>query len=371
MRIAVTNLATARVPKSRRLKEVAMSARARCFACCLSLLALGGLSADAQTLLHRYSFNDGTANDSVGTANGTLNGGAMATGGQLVLVNTTPSADSTGQFVNLPANMLPTTGSVSFETWFTADPMTPAGSGVGWERLFDFGNTDAGGNGQNYIFVTPASGPGDTRAVISDTDPGFNDEELARRAGTLNDGMPHYIAAVFDETAGKISLYVDNNAPKAQLLDQPLSVVQDQLSYLGRSLYNGDPLYNGSIDEMRIWGGALTPAQVAADFAAGPDGLPNMHPLVGDFNGDGKVDFADLLILAQNYGLTTGAMLGQGDANADGGVGFDDLLLLAQHYGDTAMAEQAGAVAPVPEPASMATLALAAGATVLRPRRRR
>ena len=327
------------------------------------------MSADAQTLLHRYSFNDGTANDSAGTANGTLNGGAMATGGKLVLVNTTPSADTTGQFVNLPSNILPTTGSVSFEAWFTADPMTPDGNGVGWERLLDFGNTDMNGNGQNYIFLTPASGAGDTRVVISDADPGFNDEELARRAGTLNDGMTHYIAGVFDETGGRISLYVDNNAPKAQLLDQPLSVVQDQLSYIGRSLYNPDPLYNGTIDEIRIWGSALTAAQVAADMAAGPDVVPGMNKLVGDFNADGKVDFADLLILAQNYGKMSGALLSQGDANADGGVGFDDLLLLAQNYGKTAAGEPVAA-APVPEPASLSVIALAGAIMVPRNRRR-
>jgi len=339
------------------------------FTCCLCLLALGGLSADAQTLLHRYSFNDGTANDSAGTANGTLIGGAMVTGGKLLLSNTTPSADNTGQFVNLPANSLPTTGSVSFEAWFTADPMTPDGAGVGWERLLDIGNTDANGLGEKYIFLTPASGAGDTRVVISDVDPGYNDEELARRAGTLNDGMPHYIAGVFDETAGKISLYVDNNPVKAQLLDQPLNVVDDQLSYIGRSLYNPDPLYNGSIDEIRIWGSALTAAQVAADMAAGPDTIPGMNKLIGDFNGDGKVDFADLLILAQNYGKMGGAMLSQGDANADGSVGFDDLLLLAQNYGKTGAASPAVS-APVPEPATLLLIAVAGAASCRRTRHR-
>ena len=39
-------------------------------------------------LVHRYSFNDGTANDSVGGANGTLHGNATISGGQLVLPNT-------------------------------------------------------------------------------------------------------------------------------------------------------------------------------------------------------------------------------------------------------------------------------------------
>jgi hypothetical protein len=55
--------------------------------------------------------------------------------------------------------------------------------------------------------------------------------------------------------------------------------------------------------------------------------------LPGDFNGDGKVNFSDLLVLAQNYGKTTNVTLAQGDANQDGKVNFSDLLILAQNYG--------------------------------------
>jgi hypothetical protein len=53
----------------------------------------------------------------------------------------------------------------------------------------------------------------------------------------------------------------------------------------------------------------------------------------GDANLDGKVNFSDLLILAQHYGVSSGAMWGDGDFNNDGSVGFDDLLILAQNYG--------------------------------------
>jgi hypothetical protein len=88
------------------------------------------------------------------------------------------------------------------------------------------------------------------------------------------------------------------------------------------------------------------------------------NQIPGDANGDGKVNFADLLILAQNYGKTSGAMFSTGDFNNDGGVGFDDLLILAQHYG---FGTGAQAVA-VPEPSSAALL-LVGGAVLLRRRR--
>lgn len=87
-------------------------------------------------------------------------------------------------------------------------------------------------------------------------------------------------------------------------------------------------------------------------------------PKPGDANGDGKVNFADLLILAQNYGKSPGATLLQGDFNDDGSVGFDDLLILAQHYGEGS----GGAESPVPEPTCAAALGL--GSLVAARRRR-
>lgn len=64
--------------------------------------------------------------------------------------------------------------------------------------------------------------------------------------------------------------------------------------------------------------------------------------LPGDTNQDGRVDFADLLALGQNFG-SQNADWSTGDFNGDGDVSFADLLLLAQNYGKTLQA--AGSVA--------------------------
>jgi hypothetical protein len=85
---------------------------------------------------------------------------------------------------------------------------------------------------------------------------------------------------------------------------------------------------------------------LAASATADPSGNGNIGPFVlssattfylaGDTNHDRKVDFDDLLALAQNYG-TLGNDYGHGNVNysASGGVNFDDLLLVAQNYGAT------------------------------------
>jgi hypothetical protein len=58
------------------------------------------------------------------------------------------------------------------------------------------------------------------------------------------------------------------------------------------------------------------------------------YALYGDANLDGRVNFADLLLLAQGYGKDD-ANWDQGDFNYDRKVTFDDLLRLAQNYGGT------------------------------------
>lgn len=61
----------------------------------------------------------------------------------------------------------------------------------------------------------------------------------------------------------------------------------------------------------------------------------------GDVNSDGRVNFDDLVILAQNYG-STGRTYSQGNLNysPDGKVDFEDLIILAQNYGSAASAGQ-------------------------------
>jgi hypothetical protein len=97
---------------------------------CLGCLVLLSGTADA-ALTHQYTFNDGTANDSVGTANGTLMGAATVSGGQVHLTG------ASGTYVNLPGPTIAinTYTDATFEGWFTL--LTGSGGGP-FERLFNF-----------------------------------------------------------------------------------------------------------------------------------------------------------------------------------------------------------------------------------------
>ncbi len=63
-----------------------------------------------------------------------------------------------------------------------------------------------------------------------------------------------------------------------------LSGVNDVHCWLGRSMYAGDAGLAGSIDEFRIYAGAFTPAQVMADFNAGPATVVLPPPVPGSNN---------------------------------------------------------------------------------------
>jgi len=103
------------------------------------------------------------------------------------------------------------------------------------------------------------------------------------------------------------------------------------------------------------------------------------YTLLGDATLDGKVDFNDLVKLAQNYN-TTGTSWNGGDFTYDGSTDFNDLVKLAQNY-NTALpaaaipgapagfeADLARAFAQVPEPGALGIIGCAATALLRRRR---
>jgi hypothetical protein len=77
----------------------------------------------------------------------------------------------------------------------------------------------------------------------------------------------------------------------------------------------------------------------------------------GDANGDQFVDRADAAILAQNLGLTTGALWSHGDFDNSGTVDLADAAILQSHLGASPMAPSAAAI-PEPSTFALATVGL-------------
>jgi hypothetical protein len=224
-------------------------------------------------LVHRYSFTN-DASDSVGVQHGTLFGDAQVSGGAAVLNGDVNLRTS---YVNLPDHLISSYDSVTLEGWATL------GATVGtWARILDFGNQSAGAGGISYVFFCPHTGlnPANTRLVLSDGVTAAN-EAVLDVPGTL-DGFSGQFAVVFDPANNRQSLYTNGVlAGSASLNGKVLAGVNDQHCWLGKSLYAGDAGLAGSIDEFRVYAGAMTAAQIAADFTAGPDKVVLPPPVQG------------------------------------------------------------------------------------------
>jgi hypothetical protein len=231
-------------------------------------------------LIHRYSFNDGTARDSIGANNGVFyntSGQASIANGQLNLLG------ASGDYVDLGPNILTpaslSSGAVTLEAW--AAFYTANGA---WTRLFDFGNIN-GTVGANYIFLSPnnAANGGSARLAVSDTSPGYDDEAGFFVNDLLGQTNLH-VVAVFDPIPGSQFLALYTNGVLAASVptgNKTLTSITNVYSFLGRSLYSSDSWLAGSIDEFRIYDGILSADEIAATQLLGPNQLlsPASPPL--------------------------------------------------------------------------------------------
>jgi hypothetical protein len=225
----------------------------------LALLAVGlgtitGAAQSAATLTHRYSFT-AAANDSVGTAHGTLMGAAQVANGQVHLNGTR------GTFVNLPGGLIAGFPAVTFEFWASF------GTNRNWVRVFDQGSTN-GNNGQYDLYFSPRSGARDFRLTVMDPQP---DERIVKIPGNLDNQTNLHVACVLDPASGFMGVYTNGALAAARNDLKSLADVHTNYFFLGKSLFAGDAPLNGAIDEFRIYNGALPAAAIATSYTNGPD----------------------------------------------------------------------------------------------------
>jgi Concanavalin A-like lectin/glucanases superfamily len=235
------------------------------------------------TLRHLYTFNDGTANDSAGTAHGTLVGGATISGGEAILaggpINTPDtSANNMGPHVDLngPAIGVNTYPELSLELWLKSSPanITPAvnftmAAVVGRHTLNTGGNEQVW-SGHDYLMMQPTRGGGPAAMRVAMTNDRFEAEVGVNGGAQLADGLLHQMVATVNATT--LSFYLDGLLVGATPLgDKSIAQLSNDVAYLGRAVYN-DPFFAGSIDEFRIYDNALNATEVQNRFNTGPDG---------------------------------------------------------------------------------------------------
>ncbi|MEX0610926.1 MAG: LamG domain-containing protein [Pirellulales bacterium] len=268
--------------------------------CAAAALAIVGSPANA-VLTNKYNFNDNTANDPIGGQDGIVvdNTGISEFVGGAFDMRANNNANSNqdfslpateGTYIDLPNGVFTsavdggTFGAASLEIWLTTQ------DNRGWAEAFSFGTSAAGENmstGEgSYVALIPQSGDAGTGFDLRATtrDAGVENwvaEAPATPLPTLPTGVKQHVVYVLDHndtTAGPNGtgrLYLNGtdvgSAEIVGFLDS--FSLSDVNNWLGRSQW-GDPLYDGLIDEFRIYNHALTAGEVTTSFNTGPDPAP-------------------------------------------------------------------------------------------------
>jgi fibronectin type 3 domain-containing protein len=221
--------------------------------------------------MHRYSFNEtsGTsASDSIGGANGTLLGNAVFNStGQVVLNGTS------GTYVSLPSNLLSGLTNVTFDAWFT---YTVGNNNVHLFAMDNGNGTGSGGTFLRYNLYDSGNGHGGTN---------FFETIISGSGNVLSGGMvlpqsvTNHVTVIYDPVGGVKRIYINGILRGSYSGALPaLSSYPENRFTLGASPWNSDSCLVGTIDEFRIYSGALSSNAVAALQTAGPGQVMETAP---------------------------------------------------------------------------------------------
>lgn len=217
----------------------------------------------AAELAHRWSFNGNFA-DSVGSADAVKCGTYVSLYGGKVHMGYGTCERGTG-YIDLGTNMLDT-AAATLEIWARHDGVK------NWSRVFDYGADNT-----HYFALcwTYGTNYGRDRAGMKNPGEIAVDDTMA----PYEIGTDYYIAVTFEQQ-GEATLVKwqrrdakTGGLQKSGTMTMPdgIQKIADPVLYLGHSQYTADKDALAAYDEVRIWRGALTDAQLAASAAAGPD----------------------------------------------------------------------------------------------------
>ena len=232
-----------------------------------------------ENLKHQWTFDDGTATDIIGSANGTLQGGATISNKAL---NT-----SVGGYLSFPGSEIGinTYSVLTTEVWFKSS----AGQNSGNTMLSYFGDADVDGwKGTNYIFTSPSNG-GKCRLAIScgnTSAPWSAENGVNNPSGAIDDGQIHQLVSIID--ASTVSLYLDGIKVGSTSLTgaNALSAVSTANAFLCKSGYSGDPLWKGFTQKYSIYNKALTADEVLFLYQQGAESLTSIEVSVSSLSFD-------------------------------------------------------------------------------------
>jgi hypothetical protein len=193
-------------------------------------------------LVTRLQF-DGNSMDSTVNLNHSATYGTVSyltgkVGTQAIALN------GTNSFVQLPATVA-NSKELTIAAWVYWNGVTS------WQRIFDFGNDQT-----QYMFLTPRTSTGVSRFAIKN---GGAEQTLSATA------IPYlkwtHVAVTLSATGARMYINGVQVVESGAVTISPFDF-KPVLNYIGRSQFS-DPLFNGNIDDFRVYNYALSAAEVA------------------------------------------------------------------------------------------------------------
>lgn len=206
-------------------------------------------------LKHSYTFEDGTANDVVGTLNGTLNGTAISVANGKCTVTGATGSTSGYMTVDAAALALNTYHAITIEAFLE----TQNAANTAYTMLCYFGNNTGGS--KSFWFQPAISGTA-SRAALNNTSP------KAEYGTELDDGYKHYVVATLNRDS--LKYYLDGTLVAGTVVSGTDYIAQ--IDNVVANLFKGpdgwaDPNYNVSLDEFNIYDGNMSPSLIASKAA--------------------------------------------------------------------------------------------------------
>ncbi|USN98642.1 MAG: alginate lyase family protein [Phycisphaeraceae bacterium] len=231
-----------------------------------------------------YAF-EGDATDSAGGHDATLHGGS--TGAPAFVaghgIGQAISLDGIDDYVQLPKN-------IAQQRDLTIAAWVNWHGGSVWQRIFDFGTEI-----EKYMYLTPSEGSSMRFQMTTSRNTDGSGTVNAPKLAT--DEWTHIAITIGGDT---VTIYQNGAAVASNTIDGVEPLFGQPFCYIGRSMWNNDPLFNGVIDDFRIYNYALAPAAIGQIMPSQPNivgfilGLQNGDP-GADVTGDGVLDMFDLI----------------------------------------------------------------------------
>jgi hypothetical protein len=213
----------------------------------------GGESADSSevsaapqgTPIAHYELEGNTLDSSGNSNNATATGAPAYVAGR---IGQAIDLDGSSDYVRIPSGVVSDVENLTVTAWVNWD-----GGGL-WQRIFDFGDSTS-----RYMFLTPSSGGSGTLRFAINNGKG---EQITETTVLATGTWVHVAVTLSGHTT---TLYVDGS-PVASNVVSPNPTGFDfrpANNYIGKSQFS-DPLFNGRIDDLRIYDYALSGTQVAA-----------------------------------------------------------------------------------------------------------